>query len=515
VDPLVQQAADSALMAALRIQLAVRRSTDITECQEYRKLQEHAGTAFSLAQKDAARKLAKHEAASKNHQSEGDESDDDDDDDDLSGSATMKAEAAFFALKLRMSIHCGWAIEGALGSNQKVTPSYMGPHLEVLDLLQQLGAGTYRCSVLTSGELAALLSEDAASYTRQIDVLQRSLSSSSASTSLSSSDAVELGLQRLLPPLEVHAVDLWDWSMASASAAATAAEASSSLSSPAITPKTMNLQPSFALGSPVGASSGSSSTAAADNNASRIFAALVQAGSSIRPASLGAGSGISSNNNGSSGLSPFGTAGGVLRVRAPSGSSPSTPRSGSGSATVPSATGVPFASPAAGPSSAGSTSSTVAMLSFASLASTGIVDADLFNRDRSVIPERSRRISVLGGEDIIEHKTQLVMYNPSTFKTDAALLSLRLPYPPAWRSVTRQAVRCYSEGKWKESAALFEKSAKLLGAGKGPSLSLTPEDISSFLAARDPASAVLFDSMWSQGFNAPNGWRGGGYRYIH
>lgn len=523
VEPAVQQAADSALMAALRVQLAVRRSTDITECQEYRRLQEHASAAFSLRHKEAARKK---EEVGRRRKSEATGIDDfaSSDSDEEEQDEPTESTPPFFTLRLQMAIHCGWAIEGALGSVQKVTPCYMGPHLETLDLLQSLGT-RYGCSVVASGDVSSLLSEGAASYTRLVDTLPSSVATASAiaavggggSTSVMLPDEpFEAALRRLLPPLAVHAVEVWDWTTAAVAAAASAAGVAAGNS------------PSFAGGQrlqplmPLAALSPAGSTQH-DNNASLVFAALVKAGSSRAPAFSASGSGSGSgsgNGSGSRGVFGSGGPGSLgLRVRAASGSSSSS-RGNGGVLALPSS-GLGGGGGGAG-GGAGGGGGGATMLSFASLASTGIVDADLFNRDRSVVPERNRRISVLGGEDIIEHRTQLVPYDASTFRNDAALLSLRLPYPPAWRSATKQAVRLYAEGDWKEAAALFEQAARALGAAPAggivsaassssspSSLPLSPEVVSAVLALKDPPSAVLYDRICSSDCKPPKGWRGG------
>lgn len=73
-----------------------------------------------------------------------------------------------YRVRLRFGLHCGWAIEGAIGSEFKIDASYISPQVDTASALQSL-ASDYRCFILASGALVDMLSQGIKDECRLID----------------------------------------------------------------------------------------------------------------------------------------------------------------------------------------------------------------------------------------------------------------------------------------------------------------------------------------------------------
>merc|ERR1719387_2785839 len=76
-----------------------------------------------------------------------------------------------YEVKLGLSLHSGWAIEGPIGSDFKVDASYLSPHV---NLCMSLGAltKTYEVSLLLSERIYTLLSLRTKERIRKVDVVK-------------------------------------------------------------------------------------------------------------------------------------------------------------------------------------------------------------------------------------------------------------------------------------------------------------------------------------------------------
>lgn len=68
-------------------------------------------------------------------------------------------------------LHCGWAIEGAIGSDFKIDASYLSPNV---NLASRINAATnqYGLPFLISGELFEILTVQTQSLMREIDCVK-------------------------------------------------------------------------------------------------------------------------------------------------------------------------------------------------------------------------------------------------------------------------------------------------------------------------------------------------------
>lgn len=73
-----------------------------------------------------------------------------------------------FRVQLGFGLHSGWVIEGAIGSDFKIDPSYLSPNVHVSSQLES-ATKHYGVSMLFSQEVINLCSEEAALRCRQID----------------------------------------------------------------------------------------------------------------------------------------------------------------------------------------------------------------------------------------------------------------------------------------------------------------------------------------------------------
>ena len=106
----------------------------------------------------------------------------------------------------------------------------------------------------------------------------------------------------------------------------------------------------------------------------------------------------------------------------------------------------------------------------------------------------SRRISVLGAADIIEHPVHMGKYIASMFASDNELRSLRAPFASrAFQRLFAQGVALYLAGRWQASRDVL---VQLLRVKQLP------------LPAGDRPTRALLDFMARFGFRAPRGWKG-------
>lgn len=84
-----------------------------------------------------------------------------------------RIKAAFddFIVELGFGLHCGWSIEGPIGSRYKIDASYLSPHVNLSEALQDL-TKIYGTPLLVSGEFYTLLSPYLKSYMRRVDVVK-------------------------------------------------------------------------------------------------------------------------------------------------------------------------------------------------------------------------------------------------------------------------------------------------------------------------------------------------------
>ena len=57
-----------------------------------------------------------------------------------------------YEVKMGFGLHQGWAIEGALGSQYKIDASYLSPHVNMSNRLEEM-TKAYEAPILISGEL--------------------------------------------------------------------------------------------------------------------------------------------------------------------------------------------------------------------------------------------------------------------------------------------------------------------------------------------------------------------------
>jgi hypothetical protein len=67
-----------------------------------------------------------------------------------------------------MTLHCGWAIEGAIGTEFKIDANYLSPNVHITTELNQ-AADHYKIPLLFSGQLFDLLTDESKMFCRKID----------------------------------------------------------------------------------------------------------------------------------------------------------------------------------------------------------------------------------------------------------------------------------------------------------------------------------------------------------
>ena len=109
--------------------------------------------------------------------------------------------------------------------------------------------------------------------------------------------------------------------------------------------------------------------------------------------------------------------------------------------------------------------------------------------------EPNRRISLIGGKEVITHTTNLADYDETIFATDLELVALQYDIPPKFRAVFSRAFEHYINGKWSMAKQGFIEARTLLKSERhGPSL-------------------TLLRYMERRGFKSPDDWAG--YRKLN
>jgi class 3 adenylate cyclase len=75
-----------------------------------------------------------------------------------------------FLVRMGFGLHAGWAIEGAVGSLQKVDATYLSPHVNMAARLET-SSKQYGVPLLMSQNFYELMSDDGRSYCRRLDVI--------------------------------------------------------------------------------------------------------------------------------------------------------------------------------------------------------------------------------------------------------------------------------------------------------------------------------------------------------
>ena len=76
-----------------------------------------------------------------------------------------------FDIRLGFGVHMGWAIEGAVGSEYKIDPSYLSPHVNIAVKLESL-TKLYGVQIILSDAVEGYLSETMRKNLRQIDTIR-------------------------------------------------------------------------------------------------------------------------------------------------------------------------------------------------------------------------------------------------------------------------------------------------------------------------------------------------------
>jgi class 3 adenylate cyclase len=82
----------------------------------------------------------------------------------------IKEKLLNYKINMGFGLHLGWAIEGAIGSNYKIDPSYLSPNVNMASRLEA-ATRQYGVSILISGQIYDFLSDDMKSICRLIDVV--------------------------------------------------------------------------------------------------------------------------------------------------------------------------------------------------------------------------------------------------------------------------------------------------------------------------------------------------------
>jgi len=73
-----------------------------------------------------------------------------------------------YSVKLGFGLHCGWSIEGAIGSTFKIDASYLSPHVNMASKLEEK-TKDYGAQLILSGPFVKHMSEESRKYIRPID----------------------------------------------------------------------------------------------------------------------------------------------------------------------------------------------------------------------------------------------------------------------------------------------------------------------------------------------------------
>lgn len=72
------------------------------------------------------------------------------------------------SINMGFGLHCGWAIEGAIGSEFKIDVSYLSPNVNLASRIEAATA-QYGVQILFSGDIYKILTKKTQSYMRQVD----------------------------------------------------------------------------------------------------------------------------------------------------------------------------------------------------------------------------------------------------------------------------------------------------------------------------------------------------------
>lgn len=73
-----------------------------------------------------------------------------------------------YSVKLGFGLHCGWSIEGAIGSTFKIDASYLSPHVNMASKLEEK-TKDYGAQLILSGPLVKHMSVESKKFIRPID----------------------------------------------------------------------------------------------------------------------------------------------------------------------------------------------------------------------------------------------------------------------------------------------------------------------------------------------------------
>lgn len=76
-----------------------------------------------------------------------------------------------YSVKLGFGLHCGWSIEGAIGSTFKIDASYLSPHVNMASKLEEK-TKDYGAQLILSGPLVKHMSAESKKYVRPIDCIK-------------------------------------------------------------------------------------------------------------------------------------------------------------------------------------------------------------------------------------------------------------------------------------------------------------------------------------------------------
>lgn len=76
-----------------------------------------------------------------------------------------------YSVKLGFGLHCGWSIEGAIGSTFKIDASYLSPHVNMASKLEEK-TKDYGAQLILSGALVKHMSSNSKNFIRPIDCIK-------------------------------------------------------------------------------------------------------------------------------------------------------------------------------------------------------------------------------------------------------------------------------------------------------------------------------------------------------
>jgi class 3 adenylate cyclase len=82
----------------------------------------------------------------------------------------LQFRIAKFRVTIALGLHCGWAIEGAVGTEFKIDASYISPHVQVAEAMEQT-TKIYGVGIVVSGDLMKRCSSEMSSKCRRMDRL--------------------------------------------------------------------------------------------------------------------------------------------------------------------------------------------------------------------------------------------------------------------------------------------------------------------------------------------------------